>query len=480
MGLAKEEKLEQLEKILQSRALHSSESLKSFLRFVVLKSLNNEDSYLKEYTIASEVFGQNNYDPRIDSVVRVQASRLRSKLHEYYATEGKSDRVVIDLPKGHYAPTFSSPRLTDSNETAPPANAPGPPAPSNSIGAVHSAATSPDINVTVPPADYVAVPSPPRPPGGGRLKQTAIALGAVAVLLAATTIYYRAQAKKMPPAEEAPSRGPLKSKEVSLLWGGFFRAPQPTLIAFSNTLFERRPDLTLKSVRLSTQLDERQVGSASSPWPPSASQPPNSDAGIDVVDYYTGVGEVMGVSALTNLFTKAEHPFRVKRSLLLNWDDVKTENIIILGSPAENLFLRKLPQSQDFAFRFNSELRVIELVNLKPRPGETEIFRPHIERVKGEGPATVQITEDYALVSMIKGLGDQNRLLILAGITTHGTQAAAEYVTKPEYVKELVARVNSSADAQNPALPDFFQVLVKVKINGGVPVQISYVTHHVL
>src|SRR5882672_1057190 len=109
MDLSREDKLAQLERLLQSQALHGSESLRAFLRFVVLKSVDHQDGDLKEYTIAVEVFGRNvSYDPRSDSVVRVQAGRLRSKLHEYYATEGKDDKILIDLPKGHYAPVFSS------------------------------------------------------------------------------------------------------------------------------------------------------------------------------------------------------------------------------------------------------------------------------------------------------------------------------------------------------------------------------------
>src|SRR6185503_7002277 len=109
MDLSREDKLAQLERLLQSQALHGSESLRAFLRFVVLKSVDNQDGDLKEYTIAVEVFGRNvSYDPRSDSVVRVQAGRLRSKLLEYYATEGKDDKVLIDLPKGHYAPVFSA------------------------------------------------------------------------------------------------------------------------------------------------------------------------------------------------------------------------------------------------------------------------------------------------------------------------------------------------------------------------------------
>src|SRR5262245_47919733 len=108
MELTRGEKLEQLDRLLQSRTLHGSESLRAFLRFVVLKSVDSKESHLKEYTIATEVFGRgDDYDSRNDSVVRVQAGRLRAKIHEYYASEGRDDKISIDLPKGQYSPVFS-------------------------------------------------------------------------------------------------------------------------------------------------------------------------------------------------------------------------------------------------------------------------------------------------------------------------------------------------------------------------------------
>lgn len=81
---------------------------------------------------------------------------------------------------------------------------------------------------------------------------------------------------------------------------------------------------------------------------------------------------------------------------------------------------------------------------------------------------------------MLKGLGEDNRLMILAGINTFGTQAAVEYVTSPKYIKDLINHLNVSPEGEPPHLPDYFQLLLKAKVNGGVPVQISYVTHHVL
>lgn len=63
--------------------------------------------HLKETTIGVAVFGRSpDYDPKADTIVRSQAWRLRSKLRQYYASEGAHESIIIDLPIGHYVPTF--------------------------------------------------------------------------------------------------------------------------------------------------------------------------------------------------------------------------------------------------------------------------------------------------------------------------------------------------------------------------------------
>jgi hypothetical protein len=134
--------------------------------------------------------------------------------------------------------------------------------------------------------------------------------------------------------------------------------------------------------------------------------------------------------------------------------------------------LRDLPQQQDFVFRplkDDKQNVTLGIVNTKPKPGEQERYL-----AKQEGPSRSQISEDYAVVSALRGLDEKHRLLILAGITTYGTQAAAEYVTKPEHIKDLITRLDDSSSSNSPRLPSFYQVLIKVKVNGGVPVQISF------
>src|SRR5438309_4288152 len=97
----------EIEKLVASHALHGSESLCKLLRYLGKQALEQPGVPVKEYQIATEVFGrQADFDPQLDSMVRVQAGRLRTKLAEYYSTEGASDRVVVELPKGSYAVAF--------------------------------------------------------------------------------------------------------------------------------------------------------------------------------------------------------------------------------------------------------------------------------------------------------------------------------------------------------------------------------------
>jgi hypothetical protein len=442
---AREEKLEQLERLLGSRILQGSESLRAFLRFVVTKAVDNQDASLKEYTIATEVFGRsNNYDSRNDSVVRVQAGRLRSKLQEYYATEGKHDKILIDLPKGHYSPTFAYIEGTN--------------------GSTASEGLTPEI---------ASIP----------IKQSAIknnwtglaiaALALLAIALGALALSYKSDANHLKDSLASKTIQPVEVQAASPLWGDFFHSPEPVLVAFSNALFRGTAETGMKILK--------PMGSApTNVGSPAASQTSGvkEDSESVVTDHYTGIGEVLGVYSLGDLFYKASRSIRVKRSLMLTWDDLKTENIIILGSPAENFVLRDLPQQQDFVFqplKDDKQNMSLGIVNTKPKAGEQPTYL-----ARQEGPSRSQISEDYAVISLLRGLDERHRLMILAGITTFGTQAAAEYVTKPEHIKDLITHLDTSQSGDSPKLPLFYQVLIKVKVNGGVPVQISYVTHHVL
>ena len=97
-----------VDRIRNSSTMSGCNRLVQLLRFVVGSTLKGEAVYLKETTIGVAVFGRSpDYDPKVDTIVRSQAWRLRAKLKKYYSSEGMEDPVVIDLPLGHYVPVFS-------------------------------------------------------------------------------------------------------------------------------------------------------------------------------------------------------------------------------------------------------------------------------------------------------------------------------------------------------------------------------------
>ena len=97
----------QLHKIISSKAFRQGDRLQRFLGFVVDEALTGRGDQLKEYPIGIDVFGKDqSFDPRMDPIVRVQARRLRMRLQTYYHDEGQADAIVIEMPKGGYAPTF--------------------------------------------------------------------------------------------------------------------------------------------------------------------------------------------------------------------------------------------------------------------------------------------------------------------------------------------------------------------------------------
>ena len=97
----------ELEKVLLSQVFSGSERLCQFLRFVVEQSLSGQVNALKEWLLGVRVFGRSeSFDPRVDAIVRVEAGRLRTRLAQYYQTEGQNDPILILVQKGGYAPVF--------------------------------------------------------------------------------------------------------------------------------------------------------------------------------------------------------------------------------------------------------------------------------------------------------------------------------------------------------------------------------------
>ncbi len=449
MELGNEVKIAQLEKVLQSRALQNSESLKAFLRFVVERTIDNHEVLLKEYTIATEVFGRNSdYDSRIDSVVRVQAGRLRAKLQEYYATEGKHDQIVIDLPKGHYRPVFISadPAPDTTLEPYEPTNG-------------HAAAIA-----TSHTPDLIHTSAAPPPVASAFNKLPLILCGVViAGLLAAVVALELANRELRRQAFVGSSFS--KTDEVQTVWGAFLNDPEPPLLVLSNPAvyrFINQADpnsLTQRAIKLNP---EQARAMADAPEFKGQWTGGNDTRIVPSLGMYTGMGEAIGLSRLTDVFRSANREILLKQSRQVSASDLKYRNVILLGSIYVNEWSRKLPTNEVFAYTFAATIE-----NRNPQPGEEREYKPQHNEQTGE------LRTDYAIVTVKPNVSGENAVMILAGIYSEGTEAAAEFVTTRNHMAVLAQRLHQLGGQGAP--PKYYQALLKVEVENGTPTTITLI-----
>jgi len=113
-SITRDEIRAQLDHILNYAELKNSPRLQAFLQYIVEETLAGRANHIKGFAIGQAVYGgDENFDPQNNTIVRVEAGRLRRRIAEYYLTIGRNDSILIDIPKGTYVPTFSR---TESHE----------------------------------------------------------------------------------------------------------------------------------------------------------------------------------------------------------------------------------------------------------------------------------------------------------------------------------------------------------------------------
>jgi hypothetical protein len=392
-------------RIVKSDVLRGSESLCHLLEYLTSHSVDEQGGSVKEYQIATEVFGRSaDFDPRLDSTVRVQTSRLRAKLAEYYAGPGAQDEVIVEIPRGAYSVVVHSR-----------------PAPSEVVA--QPEAGRPEV-----------VPVLPRNPY--KIALWLLSISCFGLILA---LVYMAR-RPVPVVEVRPEiPTPLKA-----LWQVFIDAPERTWIVFSNAEFVGRPETGLRYL-----------------------DPAKDKGGAAIFDHYTGIGEVMAIHELDQLFTLFRHGVVVKRGRLLAMDDVKNNDLIFVGSPSENLTLRDMPAMQEFQFR---------RLDSGPRKGDLRIANLHPaagEQADYIATAGLPLTEDYAVIGLMPGPTRQHWVMTLAGITTIGTQAAVEYVCNKTSVEQLLKKARRTGAEVMP-----LEAVIRVNVSRGVPVSSQLVGVH--
>jgi hypothetical protein len=253
------------------------------------------------------------------------------------------------------------------------------------------------------------------------LKASWIMLGVTAsVCILALFFTDRERRQLLAPVQAAARSTSAPTPLLSRLWNRFLESDVPTLLVLSN------PDVgECKPSTPAADGSARMLASDGSPCP----------------DEFTGMGEAVALHLVTNLFKSAKQTLIVKQSRMVNADDIKRFNLILLGGKAVNVWTRRL----------GDDLNLESETDLKQR--YATVF----------DQKTSELIRDRAIIALRKHASTGHWLLFLFGKHSQGTQAAAEASSNERFLSQLKWPPSAAA------FPDSFRVLVGVTVNDGIP-----------
>ncbi|MGH9838180.1 MAG: hypothetical protein ACREEM_05290 [Blastocatellia bacterium] len=445
-SLTTEQKSEVLHQVLGSQTFARSDKLKSFLKLVCEMEIAGRGAEINEYLIGVEALGRpEDYSPGEDSSVRNRAYALRQKLLEFYTHEQPNAGVRIELPKGAYCPHF----VAVEQAAKPGKN-----------GAEVSTALS--TLTTAPAAFPNSLPSSPAFVGRGN---RGLFLGFLAGVLLTATV--AALIYSVFSARTRPAAGAAVLREV---WGPLLAPEANVLVCLATPMH-----LVVR------------------PYP--SQPPPNlgiSEAAPWMYDYYRRHrlapaeklyllpttnspywGDAAGALAVTNALAAAGVGFQLLPERVAPVTSMRGRNVVLFGSPFYSEAVARLLQNGAFQPGYDPDVREPVIFNRQPRAGEPAFWT--IKRDEQRRAAEV-----YGLITVLpsEGASDgRQRTVIISGLNSAGTQAAAEFFASPSSLLDLQRRVR--AEGPGP-FPTAWQVIVKTTSDATLPLSYSYVTHRVL
>lgn len=441
-NISKEEMNQALERVLSSKYFAHAPMKQRFLRLICEFHLNGRGSELNEYLIGREVFDRDNsYNPATDPIVRVGAHGIREKLERYYQKDGAADEVQIEIPVGSYEPCFV--RVSQTNQVT--------------SGTFESSQPSP------PEATH----SPLIPPTSSWRHWPYVIVSGLLITVA-LLIYSNLGLR-----EQIGQNAKQNSEDVELytpVWQTFLQSPDPTMVVLSNPPVFRfvNPADPAQVLRKSVQVSPDELDPLYGDIINKSIINIISNSRLTMTtDTYTGIGEAIGLFRITDLFRSLDKSLTLKQSRTVSAEDLKSHNVIALGSIWVNNWSSKLPAKEDFVYT-----NQVTVKNQNPLPGESVEYKASFD------PQSGKLTEDYALITVCSNISNRDVVMVLAGLHSEGTAAAAEFVTSKQYLAQLNQRLVQSG--ANGKLPRFYQALLKVSVENGIPTFITLVAVHEL
>jgi hypothetical protein len=415
--------------VLESRTFAKSARLSQFFEFICTRTLDGHAEEINEQQIGVHVFGRSpSYNATDDSVVRSQARLLRQRLEEYFEHECPACPTIILVPKGGYVPVFEQRSQEMGLPIAPP----------------HS--TSPAVH-PLPPAS-----APKQPRAEHRRYGWVVVAAAVVLLVAGIGVWLAMLHRPIPTAS-------------ALLWRSVFEADRPVVIVPSDdglVLSEeaRHAPVTLDEylsgdyLRNTPGLGARAAGDESlSPEGVGAS---SSELTSDWLSshQYTSTADLDLALRLSRLPEAARAYLQPRYARVLRLDDLKTNNVILIGGIGANPWVGLYAPELNFDVNYDFRAHEGYVINKHPQPGEpAKYLESH----------TDGSVSNYGVLAYLPGITGVGSALLFEGSGMAGTEAAADFPFNTTAFEQFAERLGRTSGGGLP----YFEVLLETRsLNG--------------
>jgi hypothetical protein len=414
VDLQTDERWQLVQRIVSSPHFQKSTRLRELLQYIVEQTLHGNAHELTEQHIGNALFHKpSDYSPLEDSSVRVHVRQLRLKLHEYFNEDGRNEPIILEIPKGCYAPVF---RAAQKAET---------------------------ILTTIEPRPIVGLAWP-------RRAMLPWALCAVLAMVSGV-LAYRVLSHRVAGAVPAPAA-------LSWPFSQIFDSRHQTIVVVADSNYGMARILSSQPGSLDQYLhrdflqgpEASKIGAANSRLSEYLS---NSTL--------TSFADVADVVALYRMAGPLQTQVLVRYPRDLRMRDLDHNNFVFIGSPGSNPWVTLLQDKLNFRETegvVGNSAKVF--VNKNPLPGEQAQY----EGLRWTGT----MGEDYATISLLPNPTHDGSVLVLQGLQQEGTEAAGRFLADEENLRQLMSTLHISA-GESRSQNIWFEALIRSRTVSGAP-----------
>ena len=411
-----------LEEAAASSHLKRAARLREFLYYVGKKSIKEGSSDIHEQEIGQAVFGRRDaYDTSQDNIVRVSATELRRRVDAYFASEGKDEPLIFEIPRGSYTPVFRL-RAADAQVTDP-------------EGQAQTAA---------------AANLPATTPSSRSARLLLILVSAVAVLLAIACGVLWQQNRSLNKMIYRWAGQPA----LSAFWPRFLDSPQGTDLVLADTSFAIVEDMMKQSYSLSDYLNRSYLSQVREFSLCTANNKVvDSIAFESIASRNNGSFGDFQVAQRIQALQPHSPDVHVAFAREFTADSVKRDNVILIGSRKSNPWVDLFTDQMNFLIKYDANLDQSFVENLHPRAGE---------QVRYVQPVSPYASLGYSVIAYLPNPSRTASALIIEGTNAEATNAAGDFVTSEDSMESFLKRLPAKR------IP-YFEILLKTTRVSGTP-----------